>query len=332
MMNSEQIAKYISEHNLGGSETKTEEQVAPVEEVKVEETPAPASNDDSKSDMVETKTSDQIEDKQKEEATKPVEEPKVENKDDNKESEKKEVPQYSQQEKVNYAFQREKAKRKKLENRIKELEEENSKLKAVNPADFKDDYNKLIDYSVNQRLNEAELKRVREEYQSSQDAEFAEINRQRILNCYPDEIEQHKYDELVKKEGPSFVKRLDEDDKEGAVWAYLDDSDISPLLTRILMTSEKYYDEIMKYKSPYGKYRALDKLAEKVEMAREQMAKEKTPVSTQPAQVAKPVEQVKPAIPVIGSVTKGENEGNSTRVVDYNQILHQMNLKRGYGR
>ena len=36
----------------------------------------------------------------------------------------------------------------------KELEEENSKLKAVNPADFKDDYNKLIDYSVNQRLNE----------------------------------------------------------------------------------------------------------------------------------------------------------------------------------
>ena len=96
------------------------------------------------------------------------------------------------------------------------------------------------------------------------------------------------------------------------------------------MTSEKYYDEVMKYKSPYGKYRALDKLAEKVEMAREQMAKEK---STQPAQVAtKPVEQVKPAIPVIGSVTKGENEGGSTRVVDYNQILHQMNLKRGYGR
>lgn len=328
-MSSEAVQKYIDEHNLGVTETKTEEQVAPVEQVKVEETPAPASNDDSKS--VETKPSDPIENKPVDDEAKPAEESVVENKEDIKESEKKET--YSQQEKVNYAFQKEKAKRKKLEARLRALEEENKALKGVNVADFKDDYSKLIDHSVSQKLNEAEIERVKAEYQSSQDAEFEEVNNQRIRECFPDDIEQQRYRALTNERGPAFVKKLDADDAEGAVWSYLDDSEISPLLTRILMTNDKYYDEIMKYKSPYGKYMALDRLAQKVQLARAEMAKEKQSqvASPKPLEQNKPVEQVKPSMPVIGSVTKSESDSGPV-VKDYNQILREMNQKRGYGR
>ena len=150
-------------------------------------------------------------------------------------------------------------------------------------------------------------------------------------------MEQQKYDTLLKTNGPALLKELDAEDPEHAVLAYLDDSDISPLLIRILMTSDKYRNEVLKYRSPYGKYNALDKLAQKVQMAREQMANERKTPAPAPAQTPVVTNKVetpvapKPAIPVIGSVTKSEND-KGVVVKDYNQILHEMNMKRGYGR
>lgn len=335
MMDSNAVAKYIAEHNLSGTNVETEEQVAPVEEVKTNETPSLVSNDDNKS---EPETSDQNVGEPKVEDTKPVEETEGEKHDDIVASEKEVTeqnetkPEHTHQEKVNYAFQREKAKQKKLLARIRELEAENAELAKKNPNDIKDN-SELIDYYVNKRTNEAETKRLREEIQSSHDEEFAAINEERIRSCFPDELEQQKYDTLLKTNGPNLLKELDEQDPEHAVLAYLDDSDISPLLIRILMTSDKYKNEVLKYRSPYGKYNALDKLAQKVQMAREQMEKEKT---TKPTTVAQPVVNkvepvAKPSIPVIGSVTKSENDKGYV-VKDYNQILHEMNMRRGYGR
>lgn len=339
MMDSNAVAKYIAEHNLGGTNVETEEQVAPVEEVKTNETPSPASNDDSKS---EPETSDQNVDEPKVEDTKPVEETEGEKHDDIVASEKEVAehnetkPEHTHQEKVNYAFQKEKAKQKKLLARIRELEAENAELAKKNPNDIKDN-SELIDYYVNKRTNEVEQQRLREEIQNSHDIEFETINEERIRNCFPDEVEQQKYDTLLKTNGPALLKELDEQDPEHAVLAYLDDSDISPLLIRILMTSDKYRNEVLKYKSPYGKYNALDKLAQKVEMAREQMANERKTPAPAPAQAPVVTNKVetpvapKPAIPVIGSVTKSEND-KGVVVKDYNQILHEMNMKRGYGR
>lgn len=311
---------------LGKTEVETETQVAPAEEVKTEVEPSTASNDDSNS---EPKTSDQNEVKTEVEATKPVEETEVKPNDDIAVEQKEDKPEHTQQEKINYAFQKQKAKQKRLEARIRELEAQNQELSKRNPKDITDN-SELIDYYVNKRMNEAERKMLREEYQNSHDEEFAAINEERVRNCFPDEMEQKKYDSLIKERGPAFVKELDEEDPEHAVLSYLDDSDIAPLLIRILMTSDKYKNEVLKYSSPYGKYNALDKLAEKVQMAREQMAKEKSTPTPAP-KVEAPVEK-KPSMPVIGSVTKSENEGNSNRVIDYNAILHSMNQKRGYGR
>ena len=142
MMDSNAVAKYIAEHNLGGTNVETEEQVAPVEEVKTNETPSPASNDDSKS---EPETSDQNVDEPKVEYTKPVDETEGEKHDDIVASEKEVAehtnetkPEHTHQEKVNYAFQKEKAKQKKLLARIRELEAENAGLAKKNPNDIKD--------------------------------------------------------------------------------------------------------------------------------------------------------------------------------------------------
>lgn len=336
MMSTEQVNKYLVEHGLAvESNTEDESQKANVEESKVEETTTVASNDDSNSEQNnEPKPSDQNVEETKVEDTKPVEETKVESQEDNKEQpiEKPEVKkEYTHQEKVDYAFQKEKAKRKKLEARIRELEEQNRELSEQNPNDFKDDNNKLIDYYVNKRTNEAEEKRLREEYQNSYNDEFAQLNEIRIQNCFPTDEERTKYKQLCQNYGPRFIKQLDEDDPENAVLSYLDDSDIAPLLTRILMTSDKYYNEVMSKRSPYGKYNALDRLAQKVEMAREQMAKEKQNPAPAPQPVAPVENKVKPSIPVIGSVTKSESEGNSEKVVDYNALLHSLNQRRGYG-
>ena len=339
MMDSNAVAKYIAEHNLGGTNVETEEQVAPVEEVKTNETPSPASNDDSKS---EPDTSDQNVSEPKVEDTKPVEETEGEKHDDIVASEKEvtehtneQKPEHTHQEKVNYAFQKEKAKQKKLLARIRELEAENAELAKKNPNDIKDN-SELIDYYVNKRTNEVEQQRLREEIQNSHDIEFETINEERIRNCFPDEVEQQKYDTLLKTNGPALLKELDAEDPEHAVLAYLDDSDISPLLIRILMTSDKYRNEVLKYRSPYGKYNALDKLAQKVQMAREQMEKERTTKPATPAPTPVVTNNVAPvapksSIPVIGSVTKSENDKGYV-VKDYNQILHEMNMKRGYGR
>ena len=55
--------------------------------------------------------------------------------------------------------------------------------------------------------------------------------------------------------------------------SYLDDCDISPLLTRILISSPEYLNEVLSKRSPFGKYNAMDKLAQRVQYAREEMKK-----------------------------------------------------------
>lgn len=328
MMDSNAVARYIAEHKLGETKEETETQVAPAEEVETKVEPSNASNDDS---TAEPKPSDPNNVEDKTEDTKPVEEVETKQSEDINVENKEHKPEITQQDKVNHAFQKQKAKQKRLEARIRELEKQNEELSKRNPADIKDN-SELIDFIVSRRMNEAETKKLKEEYQSTYDEEFAAINEERIRNCFPDQIEQDKYNSLIQTNGPKLLKTLDEEDPEHAVLSYLDDSDIAPLLIRILMTSDKYRNEVLKFRSPYGKYNALDKLAEKVQMAREQMAKETKSTVPVKTEETKPVEQVaKPAIPVIGSVTKSENEGVSNKVIDYNQILHQMNQKRGYG-
>lgn len=327
MMNTDQINAYLEKlhaNDVNTDETKTPEaETAPAnaEETKVQEDVTATAPEEKTKENAGSET----EDKAQEEAQPAETEP-----DDKVDENKKEKPtiskKHTKQEQIDYAFQKEKAKRKKLENRIKELEEENKKYRGLKLEDFKNSQEDYINYLVEQKARETEKKRLENEYVNSKNQEAEQINKQRIVNCFPDESEQTKYNELVAKNGADFVKILDEADPEQVVLGYLDDSEISPLLIRIMMTNKEYRNEVLSKSSPYGKQRAMEKLEQKVLWARQQLEarnkqkKEKEKTAT---------EQKKPSIPVVGSVTQSESSGGKV-IKDYNSVLRELNNKRKY--
>lgn len=314
MMNIDQINEYLEQkHSLENQNAETVE--AKTEEAEVQETNTVEASQENTNN-----TGSNVENKE-EVDTKPVETPPEDKTNESKENKPTPKKEYTKQEKIDYAFQKEKAKRKKLEARIKELEEENKKYKGLKLEDFKNSQEEYINYLVEQKSRENEKKRLENEYAISKNYEAEQINKARIAKCFPDEAEQEKYNNLVKYNGADFVKILDEADPEQVVLGFLDDSDVSPLLIRIMMTNKEYRDEILSKSSPYAKQRAMERLEEKVLWAKKQMENRKNkPVET------KPVEN-KTSIPVVGSVTKSENT-NGTVVKDYNSVLQQLNRQK----
>lgn len=231
-------------------------------------------------------------------------------------------PTYSKQERIDFAFQREKAKRKALQAKydaaMKQLEE----LKARKPD--QSNQTELVNYLVDVKDKERETKHIQESIQESQYLEYEELNNARIAECFPEKSEQDKFRTVISTEGPKLLKKLDEADPEQAVLAFLDDSDISPLLTRLLIAEPKYLDAVLAKRSPYGKYQAMKDLAERVEFARSKLNEQKG------QDVSRETPKAKPAIPVVGSVTKSESTKETKQVFDPNAILAQLKSKNKY--
>lgn len=231
---------------------------------------------------------------------------------------------YTRQEKIDYAFKKEKARRKAAEAKYQAVMAELEQLKKKQPN--KENAVEYVDYAVDLKDKEREASRLQEQIRESQSLEYEELNNARIRECFPDEAEQEKFRKVVEQEGPKLLKKLDAEDPEQAVLAYLDDSPIAPILTRLMIAKPEYLDEVLSKRSPYGKYVAMEKLAERVEYARQQMAKpEEVP---QPA--AAPETPTKPVLPVVGSVTKSDANKDTPKTFDPNALLHKLNAKGGY--
>lgn len=316
MMNKEKV-NAIYEKYAGKSDTKTEkvETEAKVDTKPVEVKEETIATETKVSDNNDTKTSDT----NKVETTQPVE----------KETKSESKSTYTKQEKIDYAFQKKQAKIKKLEQRNRELEEEIKKYKGLKLEDFKGNTQDYLDYAVDYKDKQRELSRNQEEIQAEQNAQYDEVNAKRIAECFPDENERMKFNAIVSKNGPALLKRLDDEDPDGAVLSYLDDSDISPILTRILIAEPSYLESILSKRSPYGKYMAMDELAKRVLYAKNEISKRNSTVPEKTEDI-KPVEPSKPAIPVVGSVTKSEDTKDSKPVFDPNQILHKLKTKNKY--
>jgi len=312
-MNSEQVnelyKKYANVEEKSKTETDKVETPAKVETKaeEVKEEPKAAETIDS-----DNKNSDAAKEETK--ATPAEDKPKAEEK----------KPTYSQQEKIDFAFQKKQAKIKKLEARNKELEEEIKKMKGLTLADFKDKVEDYVNYKVDYNTKQQEYNRNKEESIRFQNEEAERINNEKITRCFPDPLEQAKYNQIVQAEGAKLVAKLDEADPEQAVLGYLDDSDISPVLVRLMIAEPSYLNEVLSKRSAMGKYRAMEKLEEKVRWAQEKMSqpKEEVPVAKE--------EEKKPAIPVIGSVTKSEAHKDSKPVFDANAVLHKLKTKNKY--
>lgn len=313
-MNSEQVYDLINKYQNKEvkSDTKPEvvETKANVDTKPVEVKEEPKETGTEGSDK-ETKSPDTV----KEETTvKPTE---VETKTEKK-------PSYSKQEKIDYAFQKKKAKIKQLEQRNKELEEEIKKYKNLTLEDFKGNHQDYLDYKVDYNTKQQEYNRNKEEANRFKNEEAERINNERIARCFPDPDEQSRYSQIIQSEGSKLVAKLDEEDPEQAVLGYLDDSEISPILVRLLIAEPSYLNEILSKRSAMGKYRAMEKLEDRVRWAQEKMSQPK-----EETQVVKE-EEKKPAIPVIGSVTKSESTKDSKPVFDANAELRRLKSKNKF--
>ena len=289
----------------------------------------PANVDDGKAQEVETVEtsqestptgSEKVEEPEVTE-TKPVDEPKDKAVEDKKTSEKIDKRQYTKQEKIDYAFQKEKAKQKKLEARIRELEAQLAEKKNLTIEDFDNKVGDYVNYAVDRKDKEREKAQIEEALNESRRAEYDAMNQRKVDFCFPDENEKAIYNKLLADHGKEFLKTLDDNDPQEAVLGFLDDSDVAPLLVRILMTSKTHRDQILSKHSPYAKQRAMEALENSVKFAMAKLAKQRNTVEQ--------VEEKKPAMPIVGSVTKTE-KGSGNEVKDYNDILHKLNNRNKY--
>lgn len=289
----------------------------------------PANVDDGKAQEVETVEtsqestptgSEKVEEPEVTE-TKPVDEPKDKAVEDKKTSEKIDKRQYTKQEKIDYAFQKEKAKQKKLEARIRELEAQLAEKKNLTIEDFDNKVGDYVNYAVDRKDKEREKAQIEEALNESRRAEYDAMNQRKVDFCFPDENEKAIYNKLLADHGKEFLKTLDDNDPQEAVLGFLDDSDVAPLLVRILMTSKTHRDQVLSKHSPYAKQRAMEALENSVKFAMAKLAKQRNTVEQ--------VEEKKPAMPIVGSVTKTE-KGSGNEVKDYNDILHKLNNRNKY--
>ena len=227
---------------------------------------------------------------------------------------------FDKQQQTEHAFKRERAKRKaaeakfaKVAKELEELKKHNVEYNADNPAEY-------INHQVDMKTLERQKDEIYEDLSASQSAEYEEINNRRIAECFPDEGSQAKFRQVIETEGPKLLKTLDEFDPDQAVLAYLDDSELSPILTSVLIQKPQYLNEVLSKRSKYGKYLAMQDLENRIRLAQQQLSEEKK----KPEETQQPSPQKKP-LPIVGSQTKSEANKDTKVVFDPNAFLRKLN-------
>ena len=309
-------------------ETPAKETETAVETPSVE-TPAEESKSEkdaaSPEDKADNKANDGVEPKSEE--TKVSDETKV-TKDD-KVKDKAEDDKRSQRD---YAFIREKNKRKqqkaKYEARIKELEEELKKrdgleAKHFQKADGSADPEAYIRNEFSKRDMQDELKRIREQDQYEQ--QQMDIEQDRIIteHCFEGK-DLEDYRNLIQSKGPAFAEALQENDPNSVVLSYLDTLQEYPIVLRELMTNMDTLRRLFRSKDPdalkYNVRVIADEILEKHHAPKVETPKVETPAVETPAPAAKPT------IPVIGKQisSQGNSSSSGSLLKDYSSINHYL--------
>ena len=231
-----------------------------------------------------------------------------------------------------YAFIREKNKRKeqkaKYEARIKELEAKLKERDGLEESHFtkpdgSPDPTAYVRNEFAKRDMQDELKRVRE--QDLMEQEQFEIEQDRIIteHCFQGE-ELTQYRDLIANKGRSFMEAIQENDPNNVVLNYLDTLQEYPIVLRQLMTDMPTLRRLFRSKDPdalkYNIRTISDEILEKHHAPKVEPAPVSTPVNT-------PVEPPKPAIPVIGKQITSNTVGNTAQTLktraDWNRYLQE---------
>lgn len=264
-MSTDEALKYIAEHS---NETSNDE-VKQTVEVESKE----SQTSDQPSDETETftePTSDTVDDKDKKEDRQIIEteegsdEPS-EVKDEKADKSKKEN---KHKDKRDYAFIREKNKRKaqreRYEAEIKSLKDELEKYKGLRLEDFKGDQQQYIDYRIDQQNQERRIADQMRQLDDLNRADMEAENERRVKLSFADEKERQEYVNLLERNGREFLDALQQFDQENVVMSYLNDLEQYPKVLKVLMTDKEALKSVFAKRDPMFRKIALDRLANRI--------------------------------------------------------------------
>lgn len=264
-MSTDEALKYIAEHS---NESTSNDEVKQTVEVESKE----SQTSDQPSDETETfpePTSDTVDDKEKEdrptiETEEGSDEPS-EVKDEKADKSKKEN---KRKDKRDYAFIREKNKRKaqreRYEAEIKSLKDELEKYKGLKLEDFKGDQQQYIDYRIDQQNQERKIADQMRQLDDLNRADMEAENERRVKLSFDDENERQEYVNLLEKHGREFLDALNEFDQENVVMSYLNDLEQYPKVLKVLMTDKEALKSVFAKRDPTFRKLALDRLANRI--------------------------------------------------------------------
>lgn len=304
-----EVIKKAKETNSANDESKVESTPS-VEETK-ETSKSEDTNASSNEDKVESKPNDT-----KAETTtnedKGSDEPKSDNVEVKNETEPK--SKFPEMSKRDYAFIREKQKRKeqkqKYEARIKELEEELQKKSGLKPEYFTDpngnpNPSAYVNWKFKERDMQDEIHNLKQqnEYEQRQ----YDLERDRILTerCFQDPNELREYNEMIAKNGKAFAEAVSERDPNGVVFSYLESLNEYPIVLKELMDLNKnprLLQRVFRSTDPDSLKHNIAVVADEILESRYKPQAISNPT---------PVQETKPAIPVIGK----QITNNSTTVI-----------------
>lgn len=185
-------------------------------------------------------------------------------------------------EKQQYAFKREKDKRRevmaRLEAKQREIEELQAKLQkyeGLKLEHFNGDNDAFTDYKLDQRIGSEKVSRLQQEYnselQAAQIEEAQQIADYRLQVNFPDEQERNSYQNLIMQAESDYASMHPEmgyqkfsdlllSEKDKTLINYLQDSDNSPKLIRHFIHKPEAALKIMTMRNPYNKIVELKQL------------------------------------------------------------------------
>lgn len=234
----------------------------------------------------------------------------------------------SHKEQRDYAYIREKQRRKEAEAKVKELQEALEKYKGLQSKDFKDkdgniNYDAYTNWKLQERDMQHEVERIRQE-QLQQDIENDRI----ITERYFQGQELEDYNALIIKDGKAFADAIHEYDEKNVIFSYLDTVNEYPIVLRELMTNaNKWLPQIFRtnrysravIKDPNTLERNTAKVVEEI---LDNYYNTKNTVNNEVPSTQQPV---KNSVPIIGKQITQSGAGNSDNEVSLLSSINSIN-------
>lgn len=228
-------------------------------------------------------------------------------------SEDKPKKRYTQSERINHAFQLEKAKRKAEREKRQRLQAENEQLrkeletyKGLKLEDFNNKVDDYIDWRQKEQSMRAKVEANEAAIKQSEDDEVEAERERRIALSFDTDEARNEYRQLVEgPDGRAFFKAIaDKNERfpgtQNAFVGYLSSVEQFPKVLKELMTNEKALREVFRDNDPEMLRINLAQFTHKF------LGGEEVPADNrheQPKPTAQPAPAPKPAIPVIGKQT-----------------------------